>query len=354
MRKHSLISFACYGVAIVLSWLPGTWSAPLNTTEDEPSYSPGSSLMKRSISVFACTGSWLTSVNSATAEALDIINYAIPRFEALLANLNSSPVPSIIGMSPADRTVFQTYEAFFGQSYFGTNTQTNRNKNAAAIRRLNGLIRTAQRIQTALQNPARVNVEIWCGDYFLRDTGPWVDQGSGPTKFDSRRWASHGVGEWVSLQTCADSPGTSAYTYHTNSPPFSRESVIVLCQDYLPVWTARYNDGDSVGRYHNGAPVVTNTYQMDYLWGYLPATLIHEFTHSRSIMRGLGLADQCLINQTPAYQWQCIRQLAQENVDRAAANSDSFSLFVTALYFNRNDWSTGVGQNLGYFPLGGT
>lgn len=43
-------------------------------------------------------------------------------------------------MNAADRTVFQTYEAFFGQSYFGINTQTNRNKNAAAIARLNGLI----------------------------------------------------------------------------------------------------------------------------------------------------------------------------------------------------------------------
>ncbi|KAI0456269.1 hypothetical protein F5B21DRAFT_522729 [Xylaria acuta] len=361
MRKHSLLNCACYGAAVVLSCLPGTRPAPLNTTEDEPGFStfetsPRSSLMKRGITVDSgCTGTWLTSVTSAKTEALDIINYAIPRFQALLANLNSNPVPSIVGMNAADRTVFQTYEAFFGQTYFGTNTQTNIRKNAASITRLNGLISTAQSIQNALQNPASVNVEIMCNDYFLWDIDPWGNPGGGILQFDGRKWTPNDeVGEWVSLQTCANSPTTSAYTYHPNSPPFGGESVIVLCQNYFPGWGARYTSGDTVGRYHNGAPVATNTYQMDYLWGYLPATLIHEFTHARSIMGGASLTDQCLINQEPAYQWQCIRRLAQENVDMAATNSDSFSLFVTAIYFNQNDWSTGIGQNLGYFPLAPT
>ncbi|KAL2126109.1 hypothetical protein VTI74DRAFT_1674 [Chaetomium olivicolor] len=68
--------------------------------------------------------------------------------------------------------------------------------------------------------------------------------------------------------------------------------------------SARYRSGDTVGRYHNGAPVVTNTYQIDHLWGYLPATLIHKLTHTWSVIGGQesSLIDQCLINKAPAYQ----------------------------------------------------
>lgn len=123
----------------------------------------------------------------------------------------------------------------------------------------------------------------------------------------------------------------------------------MLCRNYLPAWAARYSAGDVVGRHHNGLPVATNIYQMDYLWGYLPATLIHEFTHARSVMdpretlgivfpqelcwnsaRGSGgtdssTGDQRLGNQGVAYQWQSIRQLAQENPDLAVNNSGRFA-----------------------------
>ncbi|KAL2199444.1 hypothetical protein P885DRAFT_30780 [Corynascus similis CBS 632.67] len=359
MRKNFLLSFAYCGAAVVLSFLPGTWSAPLNTTESELGLLASeklarSLLTKRAITVdhVSCAGNYLTSVNLAVAEALDIINYAIPRLQTLLGHLNSNPVPSILGMNRGDRTVLQTYEAFFGQAYFGTNTQANRNRNAAAIARLNSIINTALLIQNALQNPGGVNVEIYCNDFFLWDMDPWGNLGDGNVKFDSRHYTiNNPVGEWVVLQTCDNSPSTSAYTYHPNSPPFGGESVIVLCHGYFAGWAGRYSSGDTVSRFHNSAPLVTNRYQMDHLWGYLPATLIHELTHARSIMGQNSLADQCLMNQAPAYQWQCIRQLAQENVDLAATNSDTFSLFVTAIYFNQNDWSTGLAQNLGYFPL---
>ncbi|EHK22502.1 uncharacterized protein TRIVIDRAFT_200809 [Trichoderma virens Gv29-8] len=363
MRKHSLLGFTCYGAAAILSCLPGTWSAPVNTTQDELGFSifekaPRSSLMKRAITVDAFCGPYSGAVNLALGDALNIINYAIPRLQALLANLNSNPVPSIVGMNTADRTVFQTYEAFFGQAYFGTDTVTNKNKNAAAITRLNGIIRTAQAIQSALQNPGGVNVEIYCDDSsFLWTTDQWGFPGAAGTLFDSRYLFSAGIGEWVQLQSCSALAGTTAYTYRPNSPPFFGEDVIVLCGNYLPGWAARYTAGNTVGNYHNAAPLITNVYQMDYLWGYLPATLIHEFTHSSNIMNTQNaptLADQCLINKDSAYQWQCIRQLAQENVDKAAANSDTFSLFVTAIYLNQNDWSTGIAQNLGYFPLSPT
>lgn len=64
------------------------------------------------------------------------VEFVVPRLAVLLAILNSNPVPSTIGMSNADRTLFQTYEAFFGQAYFGTSTQANRQRNADAIVRL--------------------------------------------------------------------------------------------------------------------------------------------------------------------------------------------------------------------------
>jgi len=44
-------------------------------------------------------------------------------------------------MNAVERTVFQTYEAFFGRAYFTTATEAGRANNAAAILRLNVLIR---------------------------------------------------------------------------------------------------------------------------------------------------------------------------------------------------------------------
>lgn len=177
MRKHSLLSVVCYGLATIL---PGAWSAPHNTTRDGFAKSPRSFVTKRAITVdpSTCIGTWRTSVDSAVREALAMVrprpsllflfhpfmcithsragdwsedarvltitgtqvNYVIPHFQTLLNNLNSNPVPTIIGMNNAQRTVFQTYESFFGQTYFGTDTQANRAKNAAAIVRLNKLI----------------------------------------------------------------------------------------------------------------------------------------------------------------------------------------------------------------------
>lgn len=97
----------------------------------------------------------------------------------------------------------------------------------------------------------------------------------------------------------------SAFTYHPISPPFSGESVIVLCLDYMVGWAARYSQGDTVTGYHDNVPVVANTYQLDYLWGYLPATLIHELTHARTVMNGevLGmvLSLECLEFATCTY-----------------------------------------------------
>jgi hypothetical protein len=86
------------------------------------------------------------------------------------------------------------------------------------------------------------------------------------------------------MVSCAASPGTSAYTYHPTSPPYSGESVIVLCLDYVVNWAARYQQGDTVTAYHDREPLLANIYQLDHLWGYLPATLIHELTHAGSVM----------------------------------------------------------------------
>ncbi|KAK4238803.1 hypothetical protein C8A03DRAFT_33127 [Achaetomium macrosporum] len=133
MRKHSLLSVACYGLATILSCLPGAWSAPHKTTRDGFAKSPRSFVTKRVITVDpnTCIGNWRTSIDSAVHEALAMVNYVIPQFQTLLNNLNSNPVPTI------------TYESFFGQTYFGTDTQANRDKNAAAIARLNKLISAA-------------------------------------------------------------------------------------------------------------------------------------------------------------------------------------------------------------------
>jgi hypothetical protein len=69
------------------------------------------------------------------------MDYALPLLQGLWKILKSKPVPSKIGMSPAQRTVFQTYEAFYGQAYF-VDDKANQYiaKNGAAIKRLEELI----------------------------------------------------------------------------------------------------------------------------------------------------------------------------------------------------------------------
>ena len=80
MRLQSLLTY--YGVAVVVMWLPGTWSAPLNKTQHEPGFSkfekpPRSSLTKRAFQVNNCAGVDLTSITSAQAEAQAIVSISL-------------------------------------------------------------------------------------------------------------------------------------------------------------------------------------------------------------------------------------------------------------------------------------
>jgi hypothetical protein len=76
----------------------------------------------------------------------------------------------------------------------------------------------------------------------------------------------------------------TAYTYHPNTQRPEELSVIVFCQGSFANWNARYSSGNTVGFHHNGMPVATGSAQMDFIWGYLPATFIHELTHARNIL----------------------------------------------------------------------
>jgi hypothetical protein len=336
-------NFIAWTAVAIVAYVPGVLSTPINLAEQSPS----NHLSSRAIALTgACQGDWAVAIDWAKDEAADMIDYVIPRFQQLLANMEATPVPSKVSMNPADRTVFQTYEAFFGQLYFDGKTVTARKQNDASKKRLRDLIATAQRVQRALRNPAAYNVEIWCNDDFV-----WPQQDG--SQYDGRRWTlQNPVGSTVSLQTCAQSPSTKAYTYQPSSPPFLGETVIVLCKGHLGAWTQRYLSSDNVKLFHDNRQLPANQYRMDHLWGYLPATLLHELTHARNIMGNNGLVDKELMDKTPVYQWDAISRLAKENPEAAIGNSDSFSLFTTAIYMNKNDWSTGVGQNLGFVPLG--
>ncbi|KAK4162930.1 hypothetical protein QBC43DRAFT_335947 [Cladorrhinum sp. PSN259] len=351
MRKRSLFSLGCYGLAIIIfSCLPGAWSAPHNTTTDRVS--------KRDITVkdTSCVGEWEGNVRDALAEAEDIVNFAIQRLATLVTILSSNPVPTIAGMSNADRTVFRTYEAFFGQVYFGTDTAADRRNNVAAMERLQAVLMNAQIVWTALRakNSAAVNLEIWCDDDFLRDEDPTGVPGIGHNKFDTRKWDDLQIGQWLGMAAgkCSSNAGLSAYTYEFKVLGVPDESVIVLCPAKMRGWAARYSSGDVIFNYH-GAPVDHDELkEVDYIWGYLPLTLIHEFTHAETVMgAGNTLVDQP-VNGGTAYQWQAIRQLAQQNPQGALTNSDTFSLFLGAIYWNKQDWSTGVAQRLGLTRMG--
>jgi hypothetical protein len=50
--------------------------------------------------------------------------------------ISEDPVPSMALMSNADRTLFRTFESFFGQIYFGTNTQDAKDKNEDGLERV--------------------------------------------------------------------------------------------------------------------------------------------------------------------------------------------------------------------------
>ena len=79
MQKHHIFNCVLHGVAIVLSFLPGTWPAPLNVIEDMLKHSTfpillHSSLVKRGVSVDPeCVGSWATAVTNPKLEALDTV-----------------------------------------------------------------------------------------------------------------------------------------------------------------------------------------------------------------------------------------------------------------------------------------
>lgn len=73
------------------------------------------------------------------------------------------------------------------------------------------------------------------------------------------------------------------YEYSDQNLPLG-ESVIVLCQGHLPGWRGLYDRAETVSAYHYlNYPLIQS--QLDYLWGFLPTTLIHELTHTETILK---------------------------------------------------------------------
>ncbi|KAK4115506.1 hypothetical protein N656DRAFT_842367 [Canariomyces notabilis] len=355
MRKESLFGSACYGLAVVLSCVTGAWSAPYNTTRDVFAKPSLQTLTERDVVVVeqTCLNGWPEIVRSSMGEALDIVNYVVPRLETLTAIISEDPVPSMALMSNADRTLFRTFESFFGQIYFGTNTQDAKDKNEDGLERVMTVLATAQNIRDALTDPDSVNINVYCDDGWWANTDPaGSPRPSNRHWFDGRYWTPNNqIGAWVNIPRCRDDARTLAYSYH---PPFDvpdDAATLVLCRQGMIRWYGSYQGGDTIGQYHgpNGIRQPSNAVQLNTLSNYMPHTILHEFTHLEPVM-GIGLDDECLDNGAEVYGWRCIRQLARESPEKSVNNADSFALFAMAIYADNNDWSTGVSRTLGFYP----
>lgn len=115
-------------------------------------------------------------------------------------------------------------------------------------------------------------------------------------RWDSRRWATEYVGEWAPVPECSNRPTLAGFAYNPKTAPFGGQSVIVLCPHNFYSWDAMYLSGNTVDRYHNLAPIATGKWHIDNLRGFLPAVLIHELTHAKSILAGKVLCKTSFIS----------------------------------------------------------
>lgn len=323
---------ACAGVGLVAA-------APKDTKH---------ALGKRATTTY-CSASNLEALDFAIAELKEMLSVTISRTSSLKAFLSNPG--NLKDQDVLLQSTFHTFESIFGQLFYGVKDE----RNTAAMARVNKIGNFATRMWRGLQAiGTNQNLEVYCSDYWLM---PWsVDgtQASEPYYYYDHRTTTprhYGYDYSTSKGICRDD--TSAhYAWVIPYMPKGEDdltSVLTLCDNWVTTWTLAYQSGDSFASIA-GTTFRSGEKHLDqFQASTFTSALAHELSHAPAVVDEPYMADEhCDANGSSgaAYGWNCITHLANTSPGSAINNADSFAYFVTAMYLQANDWSTGVSMPL--------
>ncbi|KAJ5176581.1 uncharacterized protein N7482_002458 [Penicillium canariense] len=301
MRLQTLFSFlgaavACFDLAT---------AAPMDTNEK--------TWNKRSTTYTQhCTPDNLNGINAAVVEAKAMLNVVILRttdFYNWLENLNNGANLDIRNEVALLRSTARTFESIFGFVWFSAGDA----RNAPGLARVKFILDFATKFSNGLDTFwNNGQFEVYCSDDWLKTVAP------------------------------DGSVSTTPFVYWDGRTTSTNQMI----KDY------RSSGGGVTLSDKANTQYASGQVNLDEFQGSTyTSALLHELSHARMI---IGENEEYLDDKActvpgktgSAYGWDCISHLAQSNADEAIKNADSWTYYVTALAFQKNDWSTGVSNIL--------
>ncbi|KAJ5653032.1 hypothetical protein N7490_000035 [Penicillium lividum] len=275
-----------------------------------------------------CTTDNLSGIAAAVNEAKSMLAIAATRTENLgiwLEALNNGANLNIANEPVLFQSTARTFEAIFGQLWYG---QGSTSDNSAALLRVAFIRDFITKFSTGLDTIwNNANFEIYCSDFWLSKT-PFNNIPLTTYQYTDRRPS-------MNLQVTRDFTSSGG-----------------ICRDVASYYgfvdpEVENNPGNTLSslastQYAAGAMSLN-----DFQGTTFTSALLHELSHARMIVGTDYLDDKaCTVpgRGGSAYGWDCIYQLAIDSPSDAIKNADSWTYYITALAFQKNDWSTGVSQ----------
>ncbi|KAF3490949.1 putative Protein kinase [Arthroderma uncinatum] len=240
-----------------------------------------------------------------------------------------------------DRVTLWTFENIFMQVYWA---EEKKEESERGIKTLRDYLHLVSTISSRLEG-GKVEVDIWCGHSFLTkdypEGTPEKDKNDPKLFFDSRPAERGGQTAVRPLSTCGTTflpDGTEenlfAFTEDITTPTGPIE-LIVICADMFEHWNTN-PIGISGSLQNLRTATLVKRPPLDVLTWNVATLLLHEISHSALMGPGDGTRDH-------AYRWKNLVKLTGE---KALNNADSFAYFIIAMYFDRNNWASGLARAL--------
>ncbi|EZF64736.1 hypothetical protein H105_03061 [Trichophyton soudanense CBS 452.61] len=186
--------------------------------------------------------------------------------------------------------------------------------------------------------------DIWCDDSFLSLTAPPDaplppqphENPHGDTVYWDNRPLEVNGQAWVLMPVPKCNEDLQAFQMDGGF-----REVIVLCPRMFEHY---YDLGEYQVNMASRPPVFPRGIHIDSFATSLMFVLVHEVSHCNLFLQGLATSD--VPADTDGYGWNEAVRHADNNHLYALENADNFALFVLAMYLSRNDWSTGLSDDM--------
>ncbi|KAH8673361.1 hypothetical protein BX600DRAFT_432993 [Xylariales sp. PMI_506] len=304
-----------------------------------------SEVSKRTVDISTCDSSESAAIRFAWGEIQNVVSAAQSRTNDLYDYLQN--IPTARPTDPILLSTFQTFEALFGQVFYGLSSTAN---NLAGLNRVSQIASLISALQSGLNDASLSYLRIYCDDSWLSTTD--ADGDVAVTTATSIKLYAEPLEKWLELSNlgggCRSNAALSGFAFPSATFPSTGVvgDIITLCQSMWDGWTSAYQEGDSMSKLASATGLAGST-NLGSVQSMLPITLLHELTHAQSFLGGSGImVDVSCDNGETAYNFICVNMLASSNPAQAVKNADSFALYAAAMYMSNYDWSTGIAAEL--------